>query len=159
MLVHVSPQTHPPPYDKESATKNRKEKRDLVERDCAHGVLVYADDEPVGWCQYGPKEELPRMDYTKAYRKLATAEVQSRVWRITCFVVDRSHRKKGVATVGLRGALEAIRRRGGGVVEAYPIKRWGARADWYGTMSMFHREGFKVVAPFGEHNVLMRLTI
>ncbi len=26
------------------------------------GVLVYAKGEPIGWCQYGTREELPRVD-------------------------------------------------------------------------------------------------
>jgi hypothetical protein len=43
--------------------RNRREKRDLVERGHAHGILVYANGEPVGWCQYGPREELPRINY------------------------------------------------------------------------------------------------
>src|SRR5688500_16762976 len=38
---------------------NLELKCDLVERHVAHGILVYADREPVGWCQFGPKRELP----------------------------------------------------------------------------------------------------
>jgi len=41
------------------ATRNRREKRTLVEKGQAHGVIIYENEEPVGWCQYGPKEELP----------------------------------------------------------------------------------------------------
>jgi hypothetical protein len=41
-------------------------------------------------------------------------------YRITCFFVDRRYRRKGVAAVALRGALDLIAQSGGGVVEAYP---------------------------------------
>ena len=44
-------------------------------------------------------------------------------------------------------------------MEAYPIKRWGAYQEWRGTVSMFEKEGFKIVAPLGKSNVLMRRTI
>jgi GNAT superfamily N-acetyltransferase len=89
---------------------------------------------------------------------------------VTCFVVDRQHRRQGVAGVALRAALEAIRKQGGGVVEAYPIAGWshgrGASAAavyvrgvgpvapaWgsfgnvstSGTVSMFETEGFEAV--------------
>jgi hypothetical protein len=44
-------------------------------------------------------------------------------------------------------------------VEAYPIKRWGAYAEYRGTAAMFAREGFRVVAPLGENNIVMRTNV
>ena len=104
-------------------------------------------------------EELPRIDSNPSYRRLAPKGDVKRLWRITCFVVDRKHRRQGVASVALKGALEAIGKKGGGLVEAYPIVRWGAYREYLGTISMFKREGFKIVAPFGESNVVMRKEI
>jgi hypothetical protein len=40
----------------EKGARDRKEKKELVEARSSHGVLVYADGEPVGWCQYGTRE-------------------------------------------------------------------------------------------------------
>ncbi len=141
------------------AARNRRQKRELVENGCSHGILVYAKGEPVGWCQYGPKEELSRIDNNQGYRRLALEGGTKRLWRITCFVVDKTYRKRGVASAGLKAALEAIRNKGGGLVEAYPITRWGAYSEYRGTVSMFQKEGFKIVAPFGKTNVVMRRTI
>ena len=151
----------------ERGVRNCSEKRELVEREWAHGILVYAEGEPVGWCQYGPSEELPRMDNTRKYRGLAPEGETDRLWRITCFAVLKKWRKRGVAGTALKAALEAIRKRGGGLVEAYPITRWESRAfgneSTNGTASMFKKAGFKVVAPFGSTrfstHVLMRRTI
>ncbi len=42
------------------------------------------------------------------------------------------------------------------MVEAYPATRKGFPADWFGTLSMFQKEGFEVVAPLGKSNVLVR---
>jgi hypothetical protein len=42
------------------------------------------------------------------------------------------------------------------MVEAYPVGRWGAYSKYRGTVSMFEREGFKVIASLGQSNVLMR---
>src|SRR5215471_21306562 len=100
----------------ERGVRNRRQKKELVEHGLAHGILVYAKGEPVGWCQYGPKEELPRIDHSRKYRGLAPKGAPERLWRITCFAVLKKYRKRGVATAALKAALEAIRKKGGGLV-------------------------------------------
>ena len=113
---------------------NLELKHRLVARDLAHGILVYSDGEPVGWCQYGPKGELP---LPRAERKTllmgesgsdrqpaaldASASPSDRAWRITCFCTRKDFARRGIAGVALRAALAAIRKRGGGVVEAFPV--------------------------------------
>lgn len=145
--------------DKEIVLRNRMEKERYVREGRAHAILVYEGDSPVGWCQYGPREELPRIDQGRFYRKLKQPP-SGRLWRITCFFVDRRHRRKGVAKAGLAAALASIRRQGGGTVEAYPVvsKKMAAVPEWlwFGTPSMFEREGFTKVAPLGTSRVLMR---
>ncbi len=137
----------------------RLERRALVERDRAHGILVYAGDEPVGWCQFGRAEELPRFDRNPKYREATAGREDRPAWRITCFTVDPRFRGHGVARTALEAALDAIRARGGGLVEAYPVVRWDAPAQYLGTRSMFERAGFAAVAPFGTHNLVMRKTL
>ena len=147
--------------------RNRREKRALVDRGYAHGILVYAKGEPIGWCQYGPQSELPRIDNIRSYRRLAPGHGSQRLWRITCFAVLKPYRKRGVAGAALRAALESIQKQGGGLVEAYPITRWESRAfgneSTHGTASMFEKVGFKSVAPLGStrfsSHVLMRRTV
>ena len=159
----------------ERGVRNRREKRELVEKGCSHGILVYAKGEPIGWCQYGPKEELPRFDNSRNYRGLALERGKVNLWRITCFVVDKKYRKRGVASVALKAALEAIRNKGGGLVEAFPLIQWEelcrsrirrcghapafGNMSTHGTLSMFEKEGFKAVAPFGITNVVVRRTV
>jgi ribosomal protein S18 acetylase RimI-like enzyme len=142
----------------ERRKKNRLEKRELVRRGRSHGILVYSNSEPVGWCQYGPKEELPRNRFRRYYRKLALPNSKERkLWRITCFFVDRKHRRRGVAQAALRAALESIKNKGGGMVEAYPTTPWQASKNWsFGTVGMFEREKFKKVAALGIGNLVMR---
>ena len=148
----------------EASLRNRPYKRELVEQGHAHGILVYDGDEPIGWCQYGPVDELPGM----------ADDDPPAQWRITCFVVAKSHRRRGVAGIALRAALDAIRKHGGGLVEAHPIASWthgrtGTGEATYvqgvgpiapahgsfgnvstaGTASMFEREGFTAVDVYG----------
>ena len=148
----------------EWAGRNAREKRDLVEKVCAHGILVYADGEPVGWCQYGSREELPRVDSSPRYRRLALENRGERMWRITCFVVDKGYRRRGVASAGLMAALEAMRKKGGGLVEAYPVSKTdqGSNYIYCGTASMFKKAGFKTITPLATgrtSTVVMRRTI
>lgn len=155
----------------ERGVRNGGEKRNLVERGCAHGILVYLKGEPVGWCQYGLREELPRIDNSRKYQRLtrglASQSGTERLWRITCFAVLKRYRRRGVAGAGLKAALEAIKKKGGGLVEAYPITRWESYAfgneSTHGTASMFKKAGFKTVAPFGSTrfstHVLMQRTV
>jgi GNAT superfamily N-acetyltransferase len=139
--------------------QNRRDHRARVRSGHAHGVLVYRRGIPVGWCQYGRREDLPRVERGRKYRALAARLRALPRWRITCFFVDRPQRRLGVARSALHAALRAIARRGGGVVEAYPATHGRAVGIWFGTVSMFEREGFRTVAPFGRSNVLMRRTV
>jgi GNAT superfamily N-acetyltransferase len=115
------------------AVQNRREKKELVEGGRSHGILVYAEGEPVGWCQFGPKSELPLVD-----------EADDDGWRITCFVTHKQFRRQGVAAVALRAALEAISKRGGGLVEGFPLSVDGPWS-YTGTVELFEREGFTEV--------------
>jgi GNAT superfamily N-acetyltransferase len=136
--------------------RNRMDHAALVERGQAHGILVYDKGCPVGWCQFGPRSELPRIDAGRKYRSLELPATARAEWRITCFFVEPPARRQGITRIALRAALAEIRAKGGGVVEAYPAIHRRAVATWFGSVSMFKSEGFRVVAPFGQSNVLMQ---
>lgn len=142
---------------------NRRDKRKLVQQSRSHAILVYDRKTPVGWCQYGTRDELPRIDAGRNYRKAEPPDAAEKLWRITCFFVDKDYRGKGVAKTALKAALESIKKRGGGIVEAYPIvsRKMATVPEWrwFGTPSMFRRERFKTFAPLGTSGVLMRRVI
>lgn len=147
----------------ERGRMNKKAKEALVQQGRSHATLVYDGKTPIGWCQYGQKEELPRIDVGRNYKKLEPLPGDKKLWRITCFFVDKDYRGTGVSKTALHAALESIKRQGGGIVEAYPVvsKKMAAVPEWrwFGTPSMFRREGFKPVAPLGTSGLLMRRTI
>ncbi len=134
-----------------SAEQNRSEKERRVQEGHAHAVLVYDGTTCIGWCQFGPMEELPRIKNLRAYREgLATLPD----WRITCFFVDKSYRGKGVACVALDGAMQEIARLGGGTVESYPDEVEGRSVAAFlhnGTVPMFERQGFKRTRRLGKN--------
>src|SRR2546426_10395822 len=105
----------------ESKKRNRADKQALVRKGRSLAILVYEGKTPIGWCQYGIRDELPRIDARRTYRKVAPPVSASKLWRITCFFVAPKHRGHGVAKLALNAALRSIRDQGGGVVEAYPV--------------------------------------
>jgi GNAT superfamily N-acetyltransferase len=126
-----------------TAAQNRSIKQQRVQEGRAHAALVYDAAACVGWCQFGPADELPRVKNLRAYAKGLTAAPD---WRITCFFIDRRRRGRGVASAALDGALAQIARLGGGVVESYPSDMPDAKlASGFGfntNVAMFERHGF-----------------
>ena len=110
----------------ERGGRNRRQKKELVEHGLAHGILVYAKGEPVGWCQYGPREELSRIDNKRNYRELSLGTGNENLWRISCFV-GRNFAGNACADAGMLRRLAKRPR-----TERYPCSkgrdlRWWAR--------------------------------
>jgi hypothetical protein len=75
----------------------------------------------------------------------------------------------------LKAALESIRKKGGGLVEAYPLIHWKdlcrsevrrrghapsfGNVSTHGTTSMFEKHDFKTLGPYGPTKVLVRTRI
>ena len=68
----------------EVGPRNHDAKKALVDQGRAHGILVYADGEPIGWCQYGSRDELHGSRQADETRP----EISERLWWVTCFVVE-----------------------------------------------------------------------
>ena len=96
---------------------NRAAKEQRVREGHAHAALVFDGDDCVGWSQFGAPDEVPRIKNRPAYEK---GRATSPGWRIACCYAGRGHRRQGVATAALAGALDLIAGLGGGTVEGYP---------------------------------------
>jgi len=122
---------------------HRGAKKILVDDGYAHAALVYDGEECIGWCQYGPTETLPRIKSKREYDK---TEGEPPEWRVTCFYVDKGHRRMGVADAALAAAVRLIADAGGGTVEGYPEDMAGRSTAggflYCGTLSTFERNGF-----------------
>ena len=132
------------------AENHRRRKLERVRAGEAHAALVFAGDECVGWCQFGSPAELPRIKSLKAYE---TGLVDLPDWRIACNFVGKGHRRKGVASAGLAGALDLIARLGGGVVEGYPEGADSVPAGFLfnGALSTYEKLGFARDRKIGKH--------
>ena len=138
------------------ADDNRDLKKRLVTEGRAHAALVMDGDRAVAWCQYGVPEELPNIYHRKEYDETTANPAP---YRITCFFVDRDHRRQGVATAALHGALDLIARGGGGLVEAFPMngleKKTSSSFLYSGLRSTFEAAGFEYQRPIGTKRCVM----
>lgn len=135
-------------------------KKRLVGEGKAHAALVFDGETAVGWCEFGPPQELPGIFHRKEV-EVDGAPVPD--YRLTCFFVDRRHRREGVATTALDGALELIAAAGGGLVETYPQDTAGTKVAasflYNATRAMFERAGFAYVRPKGKNHCIMRKVV
>ena len=136
---------------------NREFKRHLVEEDRAHAALVFDSDVAIAWAQFGPVAELPNIHHRKEWEQ---GVVRLPDYRITCLFVDRRYRRKGMAAIAVRGALELIGAAGGGLVESYPHdipegKKMSASFLYNATRTMYEQLGFDYQRPKGQGNCVM----
>jgi GNAT superfamily N-acetyltransferase len=139
---------------------NRAAKECRVRDGNAHAALVFAGKTCIGWCQFGATEELPRIKNRKAYEE-GLEKLPD--WRITCFFVDKDHRGQGVAAAALKGAVQEIRRLGGGTIESYPEDVTGRKTSsaflHNGTTAMFEHQGFKRTRRLGKNHWIVVKTV
>lgn len=138
------------PDDDRDAALNRQRKLDRVRAGTAHAALVFDGEECVGWCQFGTPDEVPRIKNRAAYEK---GQTTSPDWRIACCYVGKGHRRQGVATAALAGAIDLIASLGGGTVEGYPEDAASVPAGFLfnGAMSTYVKLGFIRDRRIGKH--------
>ena len=135
-----------------TAVQNRAEKEARVREGRTHAALVLDGDDCVGWCQFGPPDELPEI---KSRRRYEAERARPPDWRITCFFTGKGHRGRGVADLSLGGAVDLIARAGGGLVEGYPEETDHRTVPGSylhtGPMAAFEHHGFTRSRPISPH--------
>jgi len=111
------------------------------------GLVAFDGDRAVGWVSIGP-----RTDYERIVRSRVIPTIDDRpVWSIVRFAVSPAARGRGVARALLEGAIAYAGERGAVALEAYPVRVGDGEAihpesAFSGTLPMFERAGFRVVA-------------
>jgi GNAT superfamily N-acetyltransferase len=149
-------------YGSSEPGARREALRSQLEEDPPPGMLAYVDGELAGWCGFGPRSNLPRLERSRTIPKVDDLPV----WSIVCFLVRVGYRRRGVAAALLDGVVDFARRSGAPGVEAYPIDPEGGRVDvgfgYVGVTPMFEKAGFRRVVETsarsaGRPRILMRL--
>lgn len=150
--------------NKEWEATNVDQRRQMLHDEIAAGpppgLIAYVDDEPAGWIRIGPRPAQTRILRTRAIAA-ATGEPldDADVWSVTCFVVRREHRGKGLNTQLLEAAVDYARESGARLIEAYPVdaSEGTHRSNdlFHGTLSTFLGQGFRQTATLTRGRVLV----
>jgi GNAT superfamily N-acetyltransferase len=128
------------PRMKEYENANRK-RRDyatwLMEKGIMRGYLAYEDGKVVGWCNVNDKRV-----FTK-YNNLQTDE--ENVISITCFVIQKEYRGKGIAKKILEKIIDDAKMNHIKIIEAYPRPKSKTEfGNFHGPLSMYEKNGFNL---------------
>jgi GNAT superfamily N-acetyltransferase len=109
------------------------------------GLLAYRGGEPVAWCAVAPRDEYAAL---AASPKLKPVGDTSGMWSITCYYVPKEHRRTGLMTALLEAAARQARRKGGRVLEGYPVIADSLTGcmGYTGLVPAYKKAGFLVVA-------------
>lgn len=134
--------------------------RDVIAGGAVPGLLAYVDGEPAGWISVAPRAEFPRLANSRVMKPVDDAEV----WSVSCFLIAKAHRKRKLSVALLDAACEMVARRGGRIVEGYPVDITGkpnypAVYAWTGLMGSFVAAGFEEVARRSATRPIMRRTL
>ncbi|UOQ89489.1 GNAT family N-acetyltransferase [Agromyces endophyticus] len=140
--------------------------RQLESAENGPGLLAYDDETPVGWCAVEPRPNLPRLRRSRIISGATTEPdfADESVWAVSCFVVPREYRMRGVGRALAAAAVEYAREHGARVLEGYAVdpaeRAKTPAADLYhGTVSMFVDAGFSEVARPRPDRAIMQLQL
>lgn len=149
----------PKEFNAGKEAKNKSRLRSLVKKGREPGVLAYAGEEAVGWCSVAPREEFPRLENSRVWKRIDDQPV----WSITCLFVKRGFRNQGLSAQLLDAAAKFAKRHGARIVEGYPQDLGGKRLPyafvWTGLAPAFHKAGFEVAERRSRQKPIMRRTL
>jgi GNAT superfamily N-acetyltransferase len=153
------------PKDFDAATRGQR--RDLLKRDLAAPVasalIASVDGRAAGWVKVAPRPDQPRLARTRNVQKSPEPLADPDVWAITCFVVRKEYRSKGVAAALLDAAIAHARQHGARLVEGYPVdtaaRRFSSNELYHGAPTSFLAAGFTETARPGAARPIVALAL
>jgi GNAT superfamily N-acetyltransferase len=127
------------------------------------GLVAYVDDEPAGWVAVEPRTAYPKLRTTRIpWSGRDEDKDDDGVWAVTCFVVRKGYRGRGLTYPLAMATIDFARERGARALEAYPmITQPGKQITWgelhVGARQSFQDAGFTEVSRPTLRRVVMRI--
>ena len=121
-------------------------RREVQDAEVPIGLLAYLDDKVVGWTRVVPRWTLPGITENRALSRILDDDPNA--WWVSCFVLRREHRGKGIGAELLNAAVAWAARHGASVLDGHPVDTRALvgtpspSAIFTGTLAMFQRAGF-----------------
>ena len=139
-----TPEQNADPLAKAGA--NRQLACDRINAGTMQGYVAYDAGKVIGW-----------MAANRANNFVLLPKTDESVARIICFVIEKEHQGRGVATALLNFALADLADRGFETVEAAPLVTSEFVVNGYrGPRSMFEKAGFKAGPMLDEQHILLQ---
>ena len=129
------------------------------------GLVAYLTEGrvPVGWVAVEPRTAYPRLlGKPTVWRGRDEDSGDDRVWSVTCFVVRKGYRRRGVSYALAAAAVSYARDNGARAVEGYAMRTQpGKEITWgelyVGAVQVFAEAGFTEVSAPSVRRVVMRV--
>jgi GNAT superfamily N-acetyltransferase len=118
---------------------------------------------PVGWVAVEPRTEYPRLlDLPTVWRGRHEDKQDDGVWSVTCFVVRKGYRRRGITYALAAAAVGYARENGARALEGYAMRTQpGKEITWgelhVGAVQAFADAGFTEVSSPSVRRVVMRV--
>jgi GNAT superfamily N-acetyltransferase len=127
------------------------------------GLVAYLNEEPVGWVAVEPRTAYPRLLRVRTvWSGRQEDKADDSIWAVTCFVVRKGYRKRGITYPLAAATISFARDHGARALEAYPmITLPGKEITWgelhVGSRQVFADAGFTEVSHPSPRRVVMRI--
>jgi len=147
-------------FEANKGAGNKKAQKALVDSGTIPGLLAYYGSEPIGWCAIAPRVDYSALERSRILKPVDELEC----WSVACLFIEKSHRKRGVATELLKAAGKYAKSKGAKILEGYPVepksdKDIPAVFAWTGIPKSFEQAGFREVARRSPTRPIMRLDL
>jgi GNAT superfamily N-acetyltransferase len=128
------------------------------------GLVAYLGATPVGWVAVEPRTEYPRLlGLPTVWKGRPSEDKQDEgVWSVTCFVVRRGYRRRGLTYALAAAAVRYARDSGARALEGYAMRTQpGREITWgelhVGAVQVFADAGFTEVSSPSVRRAVMRV--
>lgn len=133
--------------------------------DATSGLVAYVDGEPAGWVAVEPRTAYPKLRTSRVpWAGRVEDKDDDGVWAVTCFVVRKGYRGRGLTYRLAEATVGHARDRGARALEGYPmVTEPGREVTWgelhVGARVVFAQAGFEQVSHPTTRRVVMRVDL
>lgn len=147
-------------FESQKGEGNKLAMKAIVHSKEVPGILAYHNAKAIGWCAVAPRSRYPALSRSRVLKPVD----DKACWSISCLFIDKSYRKKGVATRLITAAGQYAGSQGAKWVEGYPVEPKSAKDippafAWTGIPKAFRRAGFEEVVRRSPTRPIMRLEL